>query len=147
MPATFSLTNEGDVYLLTVLSERMVAGDIVLYPLTSIYGGDADTFDWGDMAAHTHSGFKTNAIPALILGPAAVLGSVGQLYGFMQWFNWRADNATGAIQTPEGYVVVDEVLEKVLFCSTVAPGGSVANGAYKDFSLLITLDNGPGTLP
>lgn len=147
MPTNFSLTNEGDLYLLTVLSERMVAGDIVLYPLTSIFGADADTFDWSDMAAHTHSGFKTSAIPSLILGPASLLGSLGQLYGYMQWTNWRATNSTGALQTPQGYVVVDEVLEKVLFCSTTAPGGTVANGAFKDFSLLVALDNGSGTLP
>lgn len=147
MPATFSLTNEGDLYLLTVLAERMDAGDIVLYPLTSIFGGDADAFTWSDLAAHTHSGFKTNALPGLSLGPALLLGSLGQLYGYLQWFNWRATNATGAVQTPTGYVVVDEVREKVLFCTTAYFGGAVANGSYKDFSLLITLDNGPGTTP
>jgi hypothetical protein len=147
MPATFSLTNEGDLYLLTVLSERMVAGDIVLYPLTSIFGADADTFAWSDLATYTDPDFKTSTVPALILGPASVLGSLGQLYAYMQWTNWRATNGSGAVQTPQGYVVVDEVLEKVLFCSTIAPGGTVADGAFKDFSLLVTLDNGPGTLP
>lgn len=146
MPATFSLTNEGDLYLLTVLGERMAAGDIVLRPITTIFGGDADTFAFSDLGAHTDTAFVTSGLPGLILG-GEVVGSTGSLYGYLQWTNWRATNSTGAAKNVYGYVVIDEVREKVLFCSTVPVTGAVANGSYKDFSLLIALDNGPGTLP
>lgn len=147
MPSSFSLTDEGDLYLLAVLAERMLAGDIVLYPLTSIFNGNADTFTFSDLAAHTHSGFVADGLPGLILGPASLLGSEGKLYGYLQWSNWRATNATGSAQGVHGYAVVDTEREKVLFCSTFAVAGAIANGSYKDFSLVIALDNGPGTLP
>ena len=146
MPTTFALTNEGDEYLMAVLDERLSAGDIVLRPLTSIFGGSADTFGWGDLAAHTDSGFVTTGFPGFFLGGQTV-GSAGQLYSYRQWFNWRATNSTGSAKGIFGYVVIDEVREKVLFCSTVPIAGSIANGGFKDFNLLVALDNGTGALP
>lgn len=140
MPVSFSLTDEGDLYLLGVLDERLAAGDIKLWPLIGAWAGDPEDITWDDVSAITHPDFTTSSSPGFNSGPYLSTDFDGGTAGNLTWTEWRAVNNSGATRTLHGFVIVDEMREKVLFCFTTSPEVTTADGEYREFDLTVTTD-------